>query len=84
MREMVIDQFEILTVIHTNIAANTLVPSVGTALAQWMEFYITDLEIEEYAQSFITPAMILQGYSVVDYENARIALYQFRDEYCNQ
>jgi hypothetical protein len=44
--------------------------------------YVTDDEIEEYAQTFLTQEARSQGYNEEDYDSAIDTLTEWRDRYC--
>jgi len=53
------------------------------AVAKWSG-WVTDKEIEEYADWFVTPEAYKQGYREVDREESTERLTEWRDRYCTK
>jgi hypothetical protein len=54
------------------------------AMADWTGRAVSDAEIRDYAQGYMTPEMIARGFGEEDHDEAIETLTRWRDYYCRE
>jgi len=81
-REITLPLDEILSLVSCAEDYGHTTDVLMTTLAGWLDFTCSDQEIDAYANWFVSPDAVKQGYGEEDKENIRERLIEWRNEYC--